>query len=150
MNRHAPSQEEGSFFRPVYLNTKSMYNSSPKPLRIAIKVILLHTFGVQGGLTNTSVILRQRCFKETLNPKPYILNPKSLLHCLKRKLSLRTSCGGYGGFLKLGVPFLGVPIIRSIVFWGSTLGSLILGNYHIRWVHADFLEEWPWRFSLQP
>ena len=36
---------------------------------------------------------------------------------------------GRGG----GVPFFGrgVPIIRSIVFWGLYWGTLILGNYHI-------------------
>ena len=37
----------------------------------------------------------------------------------------------YRGFPKLGVPFLGVPIIRTIVFWGLYWGTLILGNYHI-------------------
>ena len=37
----------------------------------------------------------------------------------------------YGGFPKLGVPFLGVPIIRNIVYWGLYLGPLTLGNYHI-------------------
>ena len=36
----------------------------------------------------------------------------------------------YGDFPKLGVPF-GVPIIRTIVFWGLYWGPLILGNYHI-------------------
>ena len=36
-----------------------------------------------------------------------------------------------GSFLKLGVPFLGVPIIRTIVFWGLYRGPLILGNYQI-------------------
>ena len=30
----------------------------------------------------------------------------------------------------LGVPFLGVPIIRTIAFGGSILGPPILGNYH--------------------
>ena len=35
------------------------------------------------------------------------------------------------GFPKLGVPFLGVPIIRTIVFWGLYSGPPILGNYHI-------------------
>ena len=34
----------------------------------------------------------------------------------------------YGDFPKLGVPFLGVPIIRTIVFWGSTLGSPYFGK----------------------
>ena len=27
--------------------------------------------------------------------------------------------------------FLGVPIIRTIVFWGLYWGPLVLGNYHI-------------------
>ena len=34
-----------------------------------------------------------------------------------------------GGFPKLGVPFLGVPMIRTIVFWGLYWGPLILGKY---------------------
>ena len=38
----------------------------------------------------------------------------------------RRELGSYGGFPKLGVPFLGVPIIRTIVFWGL----LILGSPH--------------------
>ena len=37
-----------------------------------------------------------------------------------------------GGFLKLGVPFLGVSIIRTIIFWGLNWGPLILGNYQLR------------------
>ena len=37
----------------------------------------------------------------------------------------------YGDFQKLGVPFLGVPIIRTIVYWGLYWGPLIVGNYHI-------------------
>ena len=39
----------------------------------------------------------------------------------------------YEDFLKLGVPFLGVPIIRTLVFWGLYWGSPNLGIYHIRW-----------------
>ena len=35
----------------------------------------------------------------------------------------------YGSDLKLGVPFLGVPIIRTIEFLGLHWGPLILGNY---------------------
>ena len=35
------------------------------------------------------------------------------------------------GFPKIRGTFLGVPIIRTIVFWGLYWGSLILGNYHI-------------------
>ena len=34
-------------------------------------------------------------------------------------------------FPKIRGTFLGVPIIRTIVFWGLYWGSLILGNYHI-------------------
>ena len=37
----------------------------------------------------------------------------------------------HGGFPKLGVPSLGVPIIKIIVYWGLYWGPLILGNYHI-------------------
>ena len=37
----------------------------------------------------------------------------------------------HGSFLRLGVPFLGVLIIRPIVFWDLYWGPLILGNYHI-------------------
>ena len=35
------------------------------------------------------------------------------------------------GFPKIRGTFLGVPIIRIIVFWGLYWGSLILGNYHV-------------------
>ena len=37
----------------------------------------------------------------------------------------------YGGFLKLGGTILGVPIIRTIVYWGLYWGPPILGNYHM-------------------
>ena len=37
----------------------------------------------------------------------------------------------HGGFPKLGVTFLGVPIIRTIVFWGLYWGPPFLGNYHM-------------------
>ena len=36
----------------------------------------------------------------------------------------------FGGCPKLGGTFLGVSIIRIIVFWGLYWGPLILGNYH--------------------
>ena len=36
------------------------------------------------------------------------------------------------GFPKIRGTFLGVPIIRAIVFWGLYRGPLVLGNYHIR------------------
>ena len=39
--------------------------------------------------------------------------------------------GLYGGFPKLGVPFLEVPIIRIIVLWGLYWVPLFLGNYHM-------------------
>ena len=39
--------------------------------------------------------------------------------------------GGYEGFPKNRGTILGVPIIRTIVFWGLYWGSLILGNYRI-------------------
>ena len=35
------------------------------------------------------------------------------------------------GFPKIRGTFLGVPLIRIIVFWGLYWGPLILGNYHI-------------------
>ena len=38
----------------------------------------------------------------------------------------------HGGFPKLGVPYWGVLIIRTKVFWDLYQGPLILGNYHIR------------------
>ena len=38
---------------------------------------------------------------------------------------------GIWGFPKIRVTFLGVPIIRIIVFSGLYWGSLVLGNYHI-------------------
>ena len=35
-------------------------------------------------------------------------------------------------FPKFGVPFLGVPFIRIIVYRGLCWGTLILGNYQIK------------------
>ena len=35
------------------------------------------------------------------------------------------------GFPKIRGTILGVPTIRTVVFWGLYWGSLILGNYHI-------------------
>ena len=37
----------------------------------------------------------------------------------------------FEGFPKLGLQFLGVPIIRIIVFGGLYWGPPILGNYHL-------------------
>ena len=36
-----------------------------------------------------------------------------------------------GGFPKIRGTFLGVPIMRFIVFWGLYWGPPILGNYHM-------------------
>ena len=38
----------------------------------------------------------------------------------------------YEGFSKLGVPFWGVPIIKTLVFWGSILGSPYFGKLPYR------------------
>ena len=35
------------------------------------------------------------------------------------------------GFPKIRGTILGVPIIRTIIFWGLYWGSLIEGNYHL-------------------
>ena len=35
-----------------------------------------------------------------------------------------------GGFPKIWGTLLGVPIVRTIVYWGLYWGSLILGNGH--------------------
>ena len=44
--------------------------------------------------------------------------------------TLLVNASPYGGFPKLRVPFWGVPIKRTIIYWGLW-GTLILGNYHI-------------------
>ena len=54
-------------------------------------------------------------------------------------MSLKGREGGIGcdwgfciwEFPKIGGTLLGVPIIRTIVFWGLYWGPLILGNYHM-------------------
>ena len=35
------------------------------------------------------------------------------------------------GFPKIRGTLLGVPVIRTIIFWGLYWGPLILGNYHV-------------------
>ena len=35
------------------------------------------------------------------------------------------------GFPKIRGTFLGVPMIRILVFWGLRWGPLVLGNYHV-------------------
>ena len=68
-------------------------------------------------------------------------------------------------FPKIRGTLLGVPIIRTIVFWGLYWGSQILGNYHIGeglkhhfflvspicmpWVHSAGATPLPLRFNLQ-
>ena len=39
--------------------------------------------------------------------------------------------GAIWKFTKIRGTFLGVPIVRTIVYWGLYWGPLILGNYHI-------------------
>ena len=43
------------------------------------------------------------------------------------------------GFPKIRGTFLGVLIIRTIVFWGLYWDPLILGNYHIASSHRTLL-----------
>ena len=41
------------------------------------------------------------------------------------------------GFPEMKGTFLGVPIIRTVIFWGLYWGSPIWGNYHmVLWLHA--------------
>ena len=42
------------------------------------------------------------------------------------------SASSIWGFPKIRGTFFGVPIIRTITYWGLYWGPLILGNYHIR------------------
>ena len=43
------------------------------------------------------------------------------------------------GFPKIRGTILGVPVIRTMVFWGLYWGPLILANYHIRPVEGGHL-----------
>ena len=47
------------------------------------------------------------------------------------KGSSREARESFAGFPKFRVPFLGLPIIRTIVFWGVYWGPLIFGKYHL-------------------
>ena len=47
---------------------------------------------------------------------------------------------GIWGFPKLGGCHIGVPIIRTIVYWGLFWGPPILGNYHITFCYLRLLE----------
>ena len=42
---------------------------------------------------------------------------------------------GLEDFPNLGVPVLGVPIIRTMILWGLYRGPLISGNYHVAAAH---------------
>ena len=48
------------------------------------------------------------------------------------------------GFPKIRGTFLGVPIIRTIVYWGLYWGPPILGNYHMTSVQLSFLKLFLW------
>ena len=50
---------------------------------------------------------------------------------MEKKMENEMETGFILGFPKIRGTFLGVPIIRTIVFWGLYWGSLILGNYCI-------------------
>ena len=45
------------------------------------------------------------------------------------------------GFPKIMGTFLGVPIIRIIVYWGLYWGPLILGNYHMLGYYGTRMEQ---------
>ena len=45
---------------------------------------------------------------------------------------------GMWGFPKIRGAILGVPVIRTIVFWGLYWGPLILGIYHLPWDQREF------------
>ena len=59
---------------------------------------------------------------------------------MKWKLRLYRGLQGLG-FPKIRGTFLGVPIIRTVVFWGLYWGPPILGNYHIK-AAVDCLDVW--------
>ena len=50
------------------------------------------------------------------------------------------------GFPKIRDTFLGVPILRIIVFWGLYWGPLILGNYHLS---AELPDTVNWRWTAR-
>ena len=67
--------------------------------------------------------------------------------CLR---SLRTSLNvGHSVLLQdLGISqimdtFLGVPIVRTIVYWGLYWGPPVLGNYHLKHTHIRTASLWP-------
>ena len=61
---------------------------------------------------------------------------------LKVLQGLRIYNGSIWGFPKIRGTLLGIPIIRTIVFWGLYWGPDILGNYHMyiyTYVYKDCL-----------
>ena len=51
------------------------------------------------------------------------------------------------GFLKTRGNFLGILIIRTVVYWGVYRGTLILGNYHLGLYFTPQPKERPKNFS---
>ena len=70
---------------------------------------------------------------KTLGPSP--VAPATLecgwFLCQRRRERLRANSCYFGGFPKFRGTLLGVPIIRTIVFWALYRGTPILGNYHL-------------------
>ena len=76
----------------------------------------------------------------TLHPKPRALDPKpqtlrskpptssSKIQTLNLKFLIQNL---NGGFRKIRGTFSGVPIKRTVIFWGLCWGPLTLGNYQI-------------------
>ena len=85
--------------------------------------------------------------------------PKTIFYLLKGDFRLESSDaqpartpwqverprGLAAALLPMWVPFcfLGVPIIRTIVFWGLYWGPLILGTYHLSPSQKKFRSSWP-------
>ena len=49
----------------------------------------------------------------------------------RQLVNIRVTLVLSGSFPKMRGTILGVPIIRTIVFWGLYWGPLILGDYHL-------------------
>ena len=59
-----------------------------------------------------------------------IVNPKPCSVGLTERILWPKPTAVTRGFPKIRGTILGVPIIRTIAFWGLYWGPLILGNYH--------------------
>ena len=55
--------------------------------------------------------------------------------------ALHLSCK-FGGCPKIRDTILGIPIIRTIVYWGLCWGPLILGNYHVSFLVQTVSRTW--------